>query len=52
MGVTWTVEFVTWLVREPSWLIYLVDICNCLTGIFIFVLFVWKQKVKQLLLKR
>uniref|UniRef100_A0A182PLA5 G-protein coupled receptors family 2 profile 2 domain-containing protein n=1 Tax=Anopheles epiroticus TaxID=199890 RepID=A0A182PLA5_9DIPT len=51
MGVTWTVEIITFWVGERSWLIYLVDICNCLTGIFIFVLFVWKQKVKQLLLK-
>uniref|UniRef100_A0A182MPY5 G-protein coupled receptors family 2 profile 2 domain-containing protein n=1 Tax=Anopheles culicifacies TaxID=139723 RepID=A0A182MPY5_9DIPT len=52
MGVTWTVEIITFLVGESTWLIYLVDICNCLTGISIFVLFVWKQKVKQLLLKR
>ncbi|XP_035904477.1 uncharacterized protein LOC118508837 [Anopheles stephensi] len=52
MGVTWTVEIITWLVGESSWLIYLVDICNCLTGISIFILFVWKPKVKQLLLKR
>ncbi|XP_052895242.1 probable G-protein coupled receptor Mth-like 3 [Anopheles moucheti] len=52
MGVTWTIEIITFLVGENTWLIYLVDICNCFTGIFIFVLFVWKQKVKQLLLKR
>uniref|UniRef100_A0A182T6L3 G-protein coupled receptors family 2 profile 2 domain-containing protein n=1 Tax=Anopheles maculatus TaxID=74869 RepID=A0A182T6L3_9DIPT len=52
MGVTWTVEIITFLVGESSWLIYLVDICNCLTGISIFILFVWKPKVKQLLMKR
>uniref|UniRef100_A0A4Y0BIR4 G-protein coupled receptors family 2 profile 2 domain-containing protein n=1 Tax=Anopheles funestus TaxID=62324 RepID=A0A4Y0BIR4_ANOFN len=52
MGVTWTMEIITFLVGESTWLIYLVDICNCFTGIFIFLLFVWKQKVKQLLLKR
>uniref|UniRef100_A0A182IYC9 G-protein coupled receptors family 2 profile 2 domain-containing protein n=1 Tax=Anopheles atroparvus TaxID=41427 RepID=A0A182IYC9_ANOAO len=52
MGVTWTVEFITWLIGETTVLIYLVDICNCMTGILIFILFVWKQKVKDLLLKR
>uniref|UniRef100_A0A182N959 G-protein coupled receptors family 2 profile 2 domain-containing protein n=1 Tax=Anopheles dirus TaxID=7168 RepID=A0A182N959_9DIPT len=52
MGVTWTMEIITWAVGGGTWLIYLVDICNCLTGVFIFVLFVWKQKVKELLLKR
>uniref|UniRef100_A0A182QW48 G-protein coupled receptors family 2 profile 2 domain-containing protein n=1 Tax=Anopheles farauti TaxID=69004 RepID=A0A182QW48_9DIPT len=52
MGVTWTMEIITWAVGGSTNLIYAVDICNCLTGIFIFVLFVWKQKVKELLLKR
>lgn len=60
MGVTWTLEFVTWLLEEPGQpvstasrvLFYLADIFNCLTGIFIFILFVWKQRVKELLLKR
>lgn len=60
MGVTWILEFVTWILEVPGEpvstasrvLFYLADIFNCLTGIFIFVLFVWKQRVKELLLKR
>ncbi|KFB50582.1 AGAP006216-PA-like protein [Anopheles sinensis] len=60
MGVTWTFEFITWILETPGQpvstasrvLFYLADICNCLTGIFIFILFVWKQRVKELLLKR
>ncbi|XP_053674611.1 G-protein coupled receptor Mth2-like [Anopheles nili] len=52
MGVTWTMEIISWLIGGSSWLIYLVDMSNALTGIFIFVLFVWKQKVKEQLCKR
>uniref|UniRef100_A0A2M4DP26 Putative g-protein coupled receptor mth-like 10 n=1 Tax=Anopheles darlingi TaxID=43151 RepID=A0A2M4DP26_ANODA len=57
MGVTWTVEIISWLLGKPSvasssWLVYALDVCNCLTGIAIFFLFVWKQKVKTLLLQR
>ncbi|XP_049545738.1 probable G-protein coupled receptor Mth-like 10 [Anopheles darlingi] len=57
MGVTWSLEIISWLVNDskassPSWLEYVLDISNCLVGIVIFFMFVWKQKVKKLLLER
>ncbi|XP_049545934.1 G-protein coupled receptor Mth2-like isoform X3 [Anopheles darlingi] len=57
MGLTWSLEIVSWLLVDPEaaswlWLVYLLDICNCLAGIIIFFLFVWKQRVKNLLLQR
>ncbi|XP_049545484.1 G-protein coupled receptor Mth2-like isoform X2 [Anopheles darlingi] len=56
MGVTWSLEIISWLVTEPktppSWVAYALDVSNCLAGIVIFFLFVWKQRVKKLLLQR
>ncbi|XP_049545922.1 G-protein coupled receptor Mth2-like isoform X3 [Anopheles darlingi] len=57
MGITWSLEIVSWLITEPntaspSWVVYVLDVCNCLAGIIIFLLFVWNQKVKNLLLQR
>ncbi|XP_050097969.1 G-protein coupled receptor Mth2-like [Anopheles aquasalis] len=55
-SVAWSLEIVSWLLTEPgtspSWVIYLLDVCNCLAAIVIFFLFVWKQRVKKLLLQR
>ncbi|XP_035790065.1 G-protein coupled receptor Mth2-like [Anopheles albimanus] len=57
MGITWSLEIISWLVNDstahsPSWIIYVLDIWNCLVGIIIFFMFVWKQRVKKLLLHR
>uniref|UniRef100_A0A1L8DK28 Putative g protein-coupled receptor n=1 Tax=Nyssomyia neivai TaxID=330878 RepID=A0A1L8DK28_9DIPT len=52
MGVTWTMEVISWLVDPKSWIFYISDVCNCLQGFFIFMLFVWKPKIKQLIIKR
>uniref|UniRef100_A0A182MK93 G-protein coupled receptors family 2 profile 2 domain-containing protein n=1 Tax=Anopheles culicifacies TaxID=139723 RepID=A0A182MK93_9DIPT len=52
MGVTWTFEFITWLVNAEHWLVYVTDVCNCICGVFIFFLFVWKRKVWKLLQQR
>ncbi|XP_055619910.1 G-protein coupled receptor Mth2-like isoform X2 [Toxorhynchites rutilus septentrionalis] len=52
MGVTWTFEILSWAVGSNDWFFYLSDTCNCLLGVIIFFLFVWKQKVKQLVVKR
>ncbi|XP_050097971.1 G-protein coupled receptor Mth2-like [Anopheles aquasalis] len=57
MGVTWSLEIVSWLVTEPnapnpSWVVYLLDVSNCLAGIVIFFLFVWKQRIKKLFVQR
>ncbi|XP_035786266.1 G-protein coupled receptor Mth2-like isoform X2 [Anopheles albimanus] len=56
MGVTWSLEIISWLVTQsktsPSWLAYVLDVSNCLAGIVIFFLFVWKQRVRKLLVQR
>ncbi|XP_065077551.1 G-protein coupled receptor Mth2-like [Ochlerotatus camptorhynchus] len=52
MGVTWTFEIVSWAMENNIWLFYVTDICNCLLGVMIFFLFVWKQKVRKLVAKR
>lgn len=52
MGVTWTFEIVSWAMENNTWIFYVTDICNCLLGVMIFFLFVWKQKVRKLVAKR
>ncbi|XP_055606807.1 G-protein coupled receptor Mth2-like isoform X3 [Uranotaenia lowii] len=52
MGITWTFEILSWASQSELWFFYLADICNCLLGVIIFFLFVWKQKVRQLVVKR
>lgn len=52
MGVTWTFEFITWFADTQNWLVYATDVCNCISGVFIFFLFVWKRKVWKLLQQR
>ncbi|XP_050093237.1 G-protein coupled receptor Mth2-like [Anopheles aquasalis] len=57
MGVLWSLEIISWLLIEtntpyPSWVIYVIDGVNCLAGIVIFFLFVWKQNIKKLLHQR
>ncbi|XP_049290796.1 G-protein coupled receptor Mth2-like isoform X2 [Anopheles funestus] len=52
MGVTWTFEFITWIADSQHWLVHVTDVCNCITGVFIFFLFVWKRKVWKLLQQR
>lgn len=52
MGITWTFELISWAVDENGYLFYVTDVCNCLLGVIIFFLFVWKKKVRQLALKR
>ncbi|GAB0093375.1 Methuselah, N-terminal domain [Sergentomyia squamirostris] len=52
MGVTWAMEVISWLVDPQSWVFYISDIGNCLQGFFIFMLFVWKPKIKKLIIKR
>lgn len=51
MGATWLMESISFFFETP-YIFYVTDILNCLQGIFIFVLFVWKPKVKKILLKR
>ncbi|KAG5672361.1 hypothetical protein PVAND_002494 [Polypedilum vanderplanki] len=51
MGVTWSMESISW-VFQSVWIFYVCDFLNCIQGLIIFILFVWKPKVKQLIIKR
>lgn len=53
MGINWSMEIISWLLGdEPSWIFYITDIVNSLQGFTIFIIFVCKEKIKQLLLRR
>ncbi|XP_043522793.1 G-protein coupled receptor Mth2-like isoform X1 [Frieseomelitta varia] len=53
MGINWSMEIVSWLCdNSPAYIWYLTDLTNTLQGVIIFLIFVWKDKVKRLLLKR
>jgi G protein-coupled receptor Mth (Methuselah protein) len=55
MGVTWIVDIISWSLREHEILaeiLHCVDVLNCVQGVIIFFLFVWKPKVKKLLRRR
>ncbi|XP_055605584.1 G-protein coupled receptor Mth2-like [Uranotaenia lowii] len=52
MGVTWSLEVISWAVDNIGWMFYVSDVCNCIQGFLIFMLFVWKQKVKRLIYKK
>lgn len=52
MGVNWSVEIISFAVGGEHWYWIITDISNLALGIFIFFIFVWKNKVRNLLLKR
>lgn len=52
MGVTWSLEVISWAVNNVAWIFYISDVCNCIQGFLIFMLFVWKQKIKRLIYKK
>lgn len=52
MGVTWSMETVGWLFKDSSYVFYVTDFLNSMQGIIIFLLFIWKPKVKALILQR
>ncbi|CAB0016804.1 unnamed protein product [Nesidiocoris tenuis] len=51
MGINWLSEVVSFTFNTdvPRYLWYLTDITNTLQGVFIFLIFVWKQRVRQLI---
>ena len=49
MGVTWIMESVSWAFKNSLYIFLLTDALNCLQGILIFFLFVWKPKVIELI---
>ncbi|KAL0103551.1 hypothetical protein PUN28_017664 [Cardiocondyla obscurior] len=53
MGINWSMEIISWLFKSaPPYVWYLTDLTNTLQGLIIFIIFVWKEKIKRLLLKR
>lgn len=52
MGLSWIMEVVSLLVRGPTYMWILTDICNTLQGLAIFLIFVWKPKVRNALRQR
>ncbi|XP_071446664.1 G-protein coupled receptor Mth2-like [Hetaerina americana] len=52
MGVNWVTELISWAVGGPNYLWYITDIGNTLQGFFIFLIFVWKRKIRALLIQR
>lgn len=52
MGVTWLAEVLSYAVDLHEYYSYFTDILNCLHGFFIFFLFVWKPKIRELIVKR
>lgn len=51
MGVIWFIELVSFTV-ENSFILHLLTVLNCFQGIIIFILFICKPQVKQLIAKR
>ncbi|XP_015436131.1 PREDICTED: G-protein coupled receptor Mth2-like [Dufourea novaeangliae] len=53
MGINWSMEIISWLCNNsPTYIWYLTDLTNTLQGVIIFLIFVWKEKIRRLLLKR
>jgi hypothetical protein len=52
MGVNWIMEVISWAAGGPKYLWYITDLGNTLQGVLIFFIFVWKQKVRRLLVRR
>lgn len=44
-------EAISWVFESP-FVFYVSDILNCLQGFIIFILFVWKPKVRNLIIKK
>lgn len=53
MGISWSMEIISWLFNNtPRFIWYLTDLTNTLQGVLIFLIFVWKDKIRRLLLKK
>ncbi|XP_077293111.1 G-protein coupled receptor Mth2-like [Arctopsyche grandis] len=52
MGLNWVAEWVSFFADGDSYLWMFTDFCNSIQGIFIFILFVWKKKTKNLVIAR
>jgi G protein-coupled receptor Mth (Methuselah protein) len=52
MGVSWVMESFSWIFTDAAFLFLLTDFLNALQGFFIFFLFVWRPKVKALIMQK
>ncbi|KAJ2949206.1 hypothetical protein O0L34_g6152 [Tuta absoluta] len=52
MGVNWSVEVISFAAGGTNWYWVVVDLSNIALGIFIFFIFVWKNKVRNLIRKK
>ncbi|CAF4934006.1 unnamed protein product [Pieris macdunnoughi] len=52
MGVNWSVEVISFAVGGSNWYWVLIDLSNIALGIYIFFIFVWKNKVRNLITKK
>ncbi|XP_049788514.1 G-protein coupled receptor Mth2-like isoform X2 [Schistocerca nitens] len=52
MGVNWSMEVISGLVGGPEYVWYVTDICNTLQGVLIFVIFVWKDRIRRMLMEK
>ncbi|CAK9829486.1 G-protein coupled receptor Mth2 [Anthophora retusa] len=53
MGINWSMEIISWLCNNsPAYIWYLTDLTNTLQGVIIFLIFVWKGKIRRLLVKK
>ena len=52
MGISWIMEIVSWLVGGSAYYWIPSDVFNILMGVFIFIIFVCKKKVRKLLAQK
>ncbi|XP_032665102.1 G-protein coupled receptor Mth2-like isoform X1 [Odontomachus brunneus] len=53
MGVNWSTETISWVFKSaPRAIWYICHLTSTLHGLIIFIVFVWKDKIRKLLLKR
>uniref|UniRef100_A0AB38ZED9 Venom G-protein-like protein 1 n=1 Tax=Ectomocoris sp. TaxID=3104572 RepID=A0AB38ZED9_9HEMI len=54
MGINWIAELISFILGEevPHYLWYVTDLTNTLQGVFIFIIFVWKRRVRRLVIDR
>ena len=52
MGVSWITEMITFALNVPFEVTVVPDILNILTGVYVFIIFVWKPSVWNLLKKK
>ncbi|XP_037036896.1 G-protein coupled receptor Mth2-like [Bradysia coprophila] len=52
MGVTWSMEPISWIISPEGTYFYPTDVMNAIQGVIIFFLFVLRARVKQLMVKR